>query len=71
MGGFWAKLFASLFKQKDKDIEDLQGSEEFRCKSCNEKISEEEYDEHGGLCRYCRGVPTQRGFPSPPGFPKI
>lgn len=54
-----------LFSEEDKE-----NSEEFHCESCNRRISEEEYYEHEGLCRYCRGAPTQRGFPSPPGFPK-
>lgn len=44
--------------------------EEYRCEACNRRISKEEYHEFNGLCRWCRGAPTQRGFPSPPGFPK-
>ncbi|MBM3253133.1 MAG: hypothetical protein FJZ16_02630 [Candidatus Omnitrophica bacterium] len=54
-----------LFSKEDKEE-----SEEFHCESCDRRISKEEYYEYGGLCRYCRGAPTQRGFPSPPGFPK-
>jgi len=45
--------------------------EEYRCETCHRRISEEEYDEFNGLCRWCRGAPTQKGFPSPPGFPKM
>ncbi|RKY30798.1 MAG: hypothetical protein DRP74_06275 [Candidatus Omnitrophota bacterium] len=74
--GFWARLFNWLFREGEasetlKGEEDFGDTEEFRCESCNRRISEEEYEEHGGLCRYCRGMPTQRGFPSPPGFPKM
>lgn len=76
--GFWAGLLAWLFGgemdsedlEENKDYEDFE-TEEFCCESCNRRISKEEYDEHGGLCRYCRGAPTQRGFPSLPGFPKM
>lgn len=64
--GFWTGLFAWLFGQEDKEE-----NEAFYCESCNGRISEEEYYEHGGLCRCCRGAPTQRGLPSPPGFPKF
>jgi Zn finger protein HypA/HybF involved in hydrogenase expression len=53
------------------DYDNLDDTEEFRCESCNRRISEEEYEEHGGLCRNCRGMPTQRGFSSPSGFPKM
>jgi len=45
--------------------------EEYRCEACNRRISKKEYHEFNGLCRWCRGAPTQRGFPSPPGFPKL
>ena len=41
------------------------------CKNCGRGISEEDYIAHDGLCKYCRGVITQQGFPSPPGFPKF
>lgn len=64
---FWTRLFVRLFGQEESKKEE---NEKFYCESCNKRISEEEYDEHGGLCRYCRGAPTQQGFPSPPGFPK-
>jgi len=47
-----------------------EDEEEYRCKACNRIISKEEYEEFDGLCRWCRGAPTQKGFPSPPGFPK-
>lgn len=77
--GFWARLFNWLFGEEgdseefgdSADYDNFDDTEEFRCESCNRKISEKEYEEHRGLCRYCRGMPTQRGFPSPPGFPKV
>ena len=47
-----------------------EDKEEYRCETCHRKISKEEYEEFNGLCRWCRGAPTQKGFPSPPGFPK-
>jgi len=48
-----------------------EDEEEYRCEACNKRISKKEYEEFNGLCRYCRGAPTQKGFPSPPGFPKL
>lgn len=52
-------------KSKDKE------GEEYRYETCNRRISGEEYYEFNGLCKHCRGAPTQRGFPSSPGFPKL
>lgn len=49
--GFWAGLFGWLFGketnsddlEKNEDLENFDGTEEFRCESCNKKITEEEY----------------------------
>lgn len=60
-----SKFFNWLFGQEGEN------KEEFRCEVCNRRISEEEHEEFNGLCRWCKGAPTQRGFPSPPGFPKL
>ncbi|MEW6162538.1 MAG: HNH endonuclease signature motif containing protein [Nitrospirota bacterium] len=43
----------------------------FYCQQCLREISEQEFEEFGGLCRQCRGMPSQKGFPAPPGFPKL
>ncbi len=45
--------------------------ETFICSNCGRFISEYDFMSHDGLCKYCRGMPMQRGFPSPPGFPKL
>lgn len=60
--------FPQPLKVLSDTIEEIE--EEYRCKTCHRRISEEEYEEFNGLCRWCRGAPTQKGFPSPPGFPK-
>lgn len=61
-----------FIKPKPIDSNNIENYDtEFRCEVCNRQISEEEYYEFNGLCRYCRGGPIQKGFPSPPGFPKI
>jgi len=40
------------------------------CKNYGKKISEYDFFNHEGLCRYCRGIIIQENFPSgPPGFP--
>jgi hypothetical protein len=55
----------------DEDREEyISEVKEFRCIECNRKVTEEEFFELGGLCKRCRGMPTQHGFPKPPGFPK-
>lgn len=58
------KFFNGSFSQKGEN------KEEYQCEICNKRISKEEHEEFNGLCRWCRGAPTQKGFPSPPGFPR-
>jgi len=43
----------------------------FICKNCGRRISEWDFYQHEGLCKYCRGIIMQKGFPGPPGFPQI
>jgi len=43
----------------------------FYCRNCGRDISERDFIEYDGLCKYCRGMVIQKGFPSPPGFPKM
>jgi len=43
----------------------------FFCRNCGRGITTEDYISYDGLCKYCRGMITQRGFPSPLGFPKL
>lgn len=37
--GSWTGLFAWLFGQEGEDSEDLEDTEEFRCETCNRRIS--------------------------------
>jgi len=55
---------------KDEIIE-LEEEDTLQCQECGRELSEGEYWEFGGLCNICRGVPLQKGFPAPPGFPKF
>jgi hypothetical protein len=55
---------------ENEEVE-LQTDENFYCQGCGREISEQESSDFGGLCRWCRGMPLQRGFPAPPGFPKL
>lgn len=53
------------------DLEIPPFEEKFYCQICGRKISEKEFEEFGGLCRRCRGMPLQRGFSVLPGFPGL
>jgi len=43
----------------------------FICMNCGRRISEWDFYQHDGLCKYCRGIIIQKGFPGPPGFQQI
>jgi len=53
------------------EVTELQTDEIFYCQGCGKEISEQEFEEFGGLCKWCRGMPLQKEFPAPPGFPKL
>ena len=55
---------------EDDEILTEENEEIYKCEGCSRRMSKEEYEEFNGLCRWCRGAPTQKGFPSPPGFPR-
>ena len=58
--------------KNDFDIQDrVEEKETFMYLNCGRFISEYDFMSHDGLCKYCRGMPMQKGFPSPPGFPKL
>ncbi len=58
--------------KNDFDIQNgVEEEETFICINCGRSISEYDFMSHDGLCKYCRGINTQGGFPSPPGFPKF
>ncbi len=65
-----------MSRKKNKgwmDIYNRDDSDEdyFICQNCGRKISEYDFYNHDGLCKYCRGIITQEGFPGgPPGFPQ-
>ncbi|MFZ6016703.1 MAG: thermonuclease family protein [Nitrospirota bacterium] len=64
----YKEKFPEPVKILSDTVEEIK--EEFRCETCHKEISEKEYYEFNGLCQWCRGAPTQKGFPSPPGFPR-
>lgn len=55
----------------EREVNFPQPNETLYCRECGREISEWEFHEFGGLCKMCRGMPLQKGFPSPPGFPKL
>lgn len=55
----------------ESEVIGTQTNEIFHCQQCGKEISEQEFDELLGLCRQCRGMPSQKGFPAPPRFPKL
>ena len=41
----------------DSNLEDY-----FICKNCGRKISADDFYNHDGLCKYCRGMMIQKNF---------
>ena len=63
-------------KKRRKYIEqakdNLEQEDYFICMNCGRRISEYDFVNHNSLCKYCRGINTQKDFPGgPPGFPGI
>ncbi|MFX0202007.1 MAG: hypothetical protein ACFFCW_38335 [Candidatus Hodarchaeota archaeon] len=65
------KIFEAELEKNERDDLDIDDELECLCQGCGREISEGDYWEFGGLCKRCRGMPLQQGFPSPPGFPKL
>lgn len=62
------KLQAAILVKSELTMSQINGI--FYCQQCMREISEQEFEDFGGLCKQCRGMPFQKEFPSPPGFPK-
>ena len=49
---------------------DSDDGDYFICKNCGRRISADDFYNHDGLCKFCRGMMAQKNFPlRPHGFP--